>query len=71
MLVSVVDVNCRLPVTSLQSSPLDGASLNVKGKLYSACVQCVMNMIYGSETWAMKADDMQRLVRAERMMILI
>src|SRR5664279_960447 len=44
-----------------------GASPKVKGKLYSACVQCVM--IYGSETWTMNAEDMQRLERAERMMI--
>src|SRR5664279_5201533 len=34
-----------------------GASLRVKRKLYSACLHCVM--IYGSETWAMKAEDMQ------------
>ena len=26
-------------------------------------------MVYGSETWAMKAEDMQRLERTERMMI--
>jgi len=44
-----------------------GVSLKVKGKLYSTCVQCVM--IYGSETWAMKVEDMQRLERAEKMMI--
>jgi len=44
-----------------------GVSLKVKGKLYSACVQCVM--IYGSETWAMKLEDMQRLERTEKMMI--
>jgi len=44
-----------------------GASLKVKGKLYSACVQCVMT--YGSETWAMKVEDMQRLERTEKMMI--
>ena len=31
------------------------------------CVQSVM--VYGSETWAMKAEDMQRLERTERMMI--
>src|SRR5664279_3605061 len=43
-----------------------GASLKVKGKLYSACVQCVM--IYGSETLPMKVEDMQRLERADRMM---
>ena len=39
----------------------------MKGKLYSTCVQCVM--MYGSETWAMKVEDMQRLERAEKMMI--
>ena len=26
-------------------------------------------MVYGSETWAMKAEDMQRLERTERMMV--
>ena len=26
-------------------------------------------MVYGSETWAMKAEDMQSLERTERMMI--
>ena len=36
-----------------------GASLKVKGKVYSACVQCVMT--YGSETWPMKVEDMRRL----------
>jgi hypothetical protein len=44
-----------------------GASLRVKGKVYRACVQSVM--IYGSETWATKVEDLQRLVRAERMMV--
>lgn len=44
-----------------------GASLRLKGKIYKACVQSVM--VYGSETWAMKVDDMQRLERAERMMM--
>ncbi len=39
----------------------------VKGKVYKACVQRVM--VYGSETWAMKVEDMQRLERAERMMV--
>ena len=41
-----------------------GASLEVKGKIYRACVQSVL--IYGSETWPMKVDDMQRLERTER-----
>ena len=44
-----------------------GASLVVKGRVYKACVQRVM--VYGSETWAMKKDDMQRLERTERMMV--
>jgi hypothetical protein len=44
-----------------------GASLKVKGKVYRACVQRVL--VYGSETWPMKVDDMQRLERAERMMV--
>jgi hypothetical protein len=37
------------------------ASLKLKGKVYRACVQSVM--VYGSETWAMKAEDMQRFER--------
>ena len=44
-----------------------GASLKIKGKLYSIYVQSVM--LYGSETWAMKVDDAYRLERTERMMI--
>ena len=43
------------------------ASLKLKGKVYSTCIQSVL--VYGSETWAMKAEDMQRLERTERMMI--
>src|SRR5437867_9361561 len=44
-----------------------GASLRVKGKIYRACVQRVL--VYGSETWPMKVDDMQRLVRMENNMV--
>ena len=44
-----------------------GASLKVKGKVYKACVQRVL--VYGSETWPVKMEDMQRLVRTERMMV--
>lgn len=44
-----------------------GASLKVKGKVYSACVQCVMT--YGSETWPMRVEDLRRLERTEKMMI--
>jgi len=42
-----------------------GASLKVKGKLYSLYAQCVM--MYGSKIWAMKVEDMQRLQRAKKM----
>ena len=36
----------------------------MKGKVYSACVQCVT---HGSETWPMRVEDMRRLERAEMM----
>ena len=36
-------------------------------KIYKACVQRVL--IYGSETWPMKVEDMQRLKRTEHMMV--
>jgi hypothetical protein len=39
----------------------------VKGKVYKACVQRVL--VYGSETWAVRVEDMQRLERTERMMV--
>ena len=44
-----------------------GASLTLKGKIYSACMRSVM--IYGSENWPMKVKDMQRLERAEKIMV--
>jgi hypothetical protein len=44
-----------------------GASLKLKGKIYRACVQSVL--VYGSETWPTKVEDMQRLERTERMMV--
>ena len=44
-----------------------GASLRVKGKIYRACVQRVL--VYGSETWPMKVNGMQRLVRTENSMV--
>ena len=43
------------------------ASLKLKGNIYRTCVQSVL--VYGSETWAMKAEDMHRLVSTERMLI--
>src|SRR3989441_2594029 len=44
-----------------------GASLRAKGNIYRACVQRVL--VYGSETWAMKRDDLQRLLRTENNMV--
>ena len=44
-----------------------GTSLKMKGKIYRICVQSVM--IYGSETWPVKVEDMNRLERTERMMM--
>ena len=41
-----------------------GASLKLKGKIFTACVQSVM--VYGSETWPMRVEDIQRLQRAEK-----
>ena len=41
--------------------------MKLKGKIYDACVQRVL--VYGSETWAIKAEDLARLRRAERMMV--
>src|SRR5208282_561396 len=43
------------------------ASLKLKREVYRTCVQSVM--VGGSETWAMKAEDMQRLERTDRTMI--
>ena len=44
-----------------------GASYHIKGKIFRACVRSVL--IYGTETWAMKAENLQSLGRAERMMV--
>ena len=44
-----------------------GVSLKLKGKIYDACVQRVL--VFGSETWAIKAEDLARLWRAEKMMV--
>ena len=44
-----------------------GASLKVKGRVYRSCVQTVL--LYGSETWPVRSEDVQRMERAERMMV--
>ena len=46
---------------------LRGMSLKLKGKIDAVCILSVL--VYGSETWALKVVDMQRLKRTERMMI--
>ena len=38
-----------------------GASYRIKGEIYKACVQSVLT--YGTETWAMKAANLQSLER--------
>ncbi|XP_065645850.1 uncharacterized protein LOC136076303 [Hydra vulgaris] len=40
-----------------------GASLKIKGKLYTSCVESVM--MYGSETWALKVEGVQCSERTE------
>jgi len=44
-----------------------GFSLQAKGRMYQACVRSVM--LYGSETWAVKECDLQRLERNDMRMI--
>src|SRR5260221_980863 len=46
-----------------------GASLLLKGKVYRSCEQSCM--IYGSETWPMRAEHEEKLERAEMRMIRI
>ena len=53
---------CLSPILTVR-----GASYCVKGRIYSACVQSVL--IYGTETWAMKADDLKSLERTKRKMV--
>ena len=40
-----------------------GASYHMKGKIFRACVQSVLT--HGTETWAMKAENLQNLGRAD------
>jgi len=44
-----------------------GASLRLKGRIYASYVRSVM--IYGSETWPMRVEDVRRLQRTERAMM--
>ena len=42
-------------------------SYRMKGKIFRPCVQSLLT--YGTETWAMKAENLHSLERAERMMV--
>ena len=42
-------------------------SLKTKRRLYAACVRSVM--VYGSETWSLKVEDITRISRADKLMI--
>jgi hypothetical protein len=44
-----------------------GASLKVKGRIYVSYVRSVL--IYGSETWPVKVEDVRRLERTEKAML--
>ena len=44
-----------------------GASYHIKGKIYKACVQSALT--YGTEPWAMKAENLHSLERVEHMMV--
>ena len=44
-----------------------GISLKVRGHAYNACIRSVL--LYASETWAVKVDDIHRLVRNDNAMI--
>ena len=41
--------------------------MKVKGKVYSKYILFVM--VYGSDKWAMKVEEIQRIKRVEKMMI--
>ena len=42
-------------------------SLNVSGKVSTSCVRSVM--VYGSETWAVKAEQVKKFERTEMRMV--
>ena len=44
-----------------------GIPLRQKGKVYRSCVQSVM--VYASETWAVRVEEEQRMVRNENVML--
>ena len=50
-----------------QYSDIKKCIFEAEGKIYKICVQGVL--VYGSETWVAKANDIQRLQRAETAMV--
>ena len=44
-------------------------SLKVKGMVYRSCVRSVM--LYGSETWCLRENEMEILRRTERAMVRV
>ena len=42
-------------------------SLRTKGRVFDACVRSIV--LYGGETWAVKANDLNRLERNDMMMV--
>ncbi len=51
-----------LPILTCRS-----LSLGIRGKVYNACVRSVLQ--YASECWALRRDDLMRLIRNDRAMI--
>jgi len=45
----------------------NGTPRRLKGKIFRVCVRSAM--LYGSETWALRAEDMRRMERADMRMI--
>jgi hypothetical protein len=46
---------------------MKGLALKVKGRVYDACVRSTL--LYGSETWAVKVEQVQRMERTEMQMV--
>ena len=44
-----------------------GISLKVRGPAYNACIRSIL--LYASETWVIKVDDIHRLVRNDNAMV--
>ena len=44
-----------------------GILLKVRGHAYNACIRSVL--LYASETWAVRVDDIDRLVRNDNAMV--